>query len=83
MVFVPLSAKTHKELGYAEVIVYLIAAELIATLWQRAFENFIFGTLGYSDKSTWLSWVISLAVTSIVLLLVFNYTLITKGLLVQ
>lgn len=72
-----------KELSSAELVVFIIAASILSVLWQRVFENLIYSTFGYSDKSTYISWILSVTLTLAVLLVTDNYILVLRGLKLQ
>lgn len=77
-----LSQQLTKELTYAEVAVFLVASVILAQLWLRFYENLLYETLGYSNTSTYVSYVLAIVTTvfSLVLIVAYPYVLLgTQG----
>lgn len=76
---VSISEKKSNELSYIEIVTYIVTASLIALLWQRAFENYFYTSLGLSVTATYVSYVLAFALTAGVVLIAFDYPLLIKG----
>lgn len=64
MVFV-LSQTLSGDLTYSEIIVGIVIALILVSLWQRAIENWLFETLRIDRKSTFQTLIVAVAFTAV------------------
>ena len=60
-----LSSELVSELTFAQVLIGIILAWILISLWKTVVKNFAYGTLGIDRESTWQTFVFALTVTVI------------------
>ena len=60
-----LSKKLLSEVSYIEIVVGIVAALILVTLWQRTIENWLFEVLLIDRRSTFQTFIVAIAATLI------------------
>ncbi len=62
---------------FITILLAIVIAWILVSLWTRVIENFVFGTLGLIESSTWHAFLLAISVT--IIFIVFVWTIDRLG----